>query len=453
MKDKMTKMVPLVVAVTLVTAGIAIGYMHWQPELTSDEQNHLRLFREVITVVKERYVEEVDGKKLLESSVKGMLASLDPHSAYLPPEPFKEMKVEMSGAFGGLGIEIGVKEGKLTVIAPIEDTPAFRAGIKANDHIIKIDAAPTRGMSTVDAVKLMRGPKGTGVTLTISRVGSPQPLVFPLVRDIIVTKSVKYRTLERGYGYVRISQFRERSGEEFVGALRTLHEQNGGALKGLVLDLRYNPGGLLDQAIIVANRFIGENIRDGLIVYTKGRGSGAKRQYLASIGEKEPHYPLVILINGASASASEIVAGALQDQGRGIIMGTQSFGKGSIQSILPLAGGAGLKLTTARYYTPKGRSIQATGITPDIQVDQVDLSAAGNKKPSELHEKDLDHHLPTAEENDRRSREEPRSPTGPDEETAKDYQLVRALGLVRGLVDMQGIHTHTNAEARGPLSP
>jgi len=344
--------------------------------------------------------------------------------------------VEMSGSFGGLGIEINVKDGKLMVIAPIDDTPAFRAGIKANDHIEKIDTTPTRGMNTSDAVKLMRGPKGTRVTLTIRRDGIPTPLDFPLVRDIILTKSVKARTLEPGYGYVRISTFRERTGDEFVKALRTLRDQNDGALKGLVLDLRFNPGGLVNEAIMVANRFVGESIRDGLIVYTQGRGSAARQDLNASIGEKEPHYPMVVLINGASASASEIVAGALQDHKRAVIMGTQSFGKGSIQSILPLADGAGLKLTTARYYTPKGRSIQARGITPDIHVARLDLTVVAEKKERQFHEKDLDQHLATQEESGRKTGDttgEPEPLATPDQETARDYQLVRALELVRGL--------------------
>jgi carboxyl-terminal processing protease len=442
MNIKILKILLVMVTFALATGGIAVGFRHWTPDLTQDEQGYLRLLREVVTVVKESYVDEVDGKKLLEGSVKGMLASLDPHSAYLPPEPFKEMKVEMSGSFGGLGIEINVKDGKLTVIAPIEDTPAFRAGIKANDHIVKIDDTPTRGMNSADAVKLMRGPKGTRVTLTIRRDGSPQPLLFPLVRDVIITRSVKFRTLEPGYGYVRISQFRERTGDEFRKALQSLREQNGGAFKGLVFDLRYNPGGLVEEAIMVANRFIGESIRAGLIVYTQGRGSTAKQEYNATIGDKEPHYPMVVLINGASASASEIVAGALQDHKRAVIMGTQSFGKGSIQTILPLADGAGLKLTTARYYTPAGRSIQARGITPDIHVDRLDLAAVALKKERDFHEKDLDNHLSTVEESGRENREKPGEPgpaTNPDEETARDYQLVRALELVRGLAQMQNM--------------
>src|ERR1039457_4942606 len=346
----------LIMLFGLISWGTAIGFMRLNLDLTEDEQSYLRLFKEIKSVVMERYVEEVDSKKLVEGAVKGTITSLDPHSAYLPPEPYKEMKVEMSGSFGGLGIEINSRNGRLTVIAPIEDTPAFRAGIKSNDWITRIDGTSTRGMTISDAVKLMRGPKGTSVTLTITREGSPQPLTFPLVRDIIQTKSVKFNTLEPGYVYVRITHFQERTADDFVKALQTLRAQNDGTLKGMVLDLRNNPGGLLDQAYKVANRFIGEGFRDGLIVYTQGRGNAVKQELNATIGQKEPHYPLVVLINIASASASEIVAGALQDHHRAVIIGTPSFGKGSIQSILPLRDGAALKLTTARYFTPSGRS-------------------------------------------------------------------------------------------------
>lgn len=424
----------------LISWGTAIGFMRLNLDLTKDEHSYLRLFKEIKSVVMERYAEEVDSKKLIEGAVKGMIASLDPHSAYLPPEPYNEMKVEMSGSFGGLGIEINSREGRLTVIAPIEDTPAFRAGIKADDWITRIDATPTRGMTTGDAVKLMRGPKGTSVTLTITREGSPKPLTFPLVRDIIQTKSVKVKTLEPGYAYVRITHFQERTADDFMKALQTLREQNGGTLKGLVLDLRNNPGGLLDQAIKVANRFVGERIRDGLIVYTQGRGKAEKQEFNATIGRKEPHYPIVVLINIASASASEIVAGALQDHHRAVIMGTPSFGKGSIQSILPLRDGAALKLTTARYYTPSGRSIQARGIVPDIIVEPIALSNAQKKKEPEFHEKDLEKHLSILEKsgNDEvEKKDEKSSQVSLDADTAKDYQLVRALELLRGMVIMK----------------
>ena len=424
----------------LISWGTAIGFMRLNLDLTEDEQSYLRLFKEIKSVVMERYVEEVDSKKLVEGAVKGMITSLDPHSAYLPPEPYKEMKVEMSGSFGGLGIEINSRNGRLTVIAPIEDTPAFRAGIKSNDWITRIDGTSTRGMTISDAVKLMRGPKGTSVTLTITREGSPQPLTFPLVRDIIQTKSVKFKTLEPGYVYVRITHFQERTADDFVKALQTLRAQNDGTLKGMVLDLRNNPGGLLDQAYKVANRFIGEGFRDGLIVYTQGRGNAVKQELNATIGQKEPHYPLVVLINIASASASEIVAGALQDHHRAVIIGTPSFGKGSIQSILPLRDGAALKLTTARYFTPSGRSIQARGIVPDIVVEQIDLSNGQKKKGPDFHEKDLEKHLASIEmsENGEEKKKDENAIQGSlDADTAKDYQLVRALELLRGMVIMK----------------
>jgi carboxyl-terminal processing protease len=445
MSGKTLKITLIIVIFALVAGGMAVGYMHLRPLTSKDDQEYLRMFREVVSLVKKNYVEDIPSRKLMQSAVNGMLASLDPHSAYMPPEPFKEMKVEMSGSFGGLGIEITIKDSKLTVVSPIEDTPAYRAGIKANDHIAKIDDALTRGMSTTDAVQRMRGAKGTKVTLTILREGAARPFVFPLVRDIIQTKSVKFRTLEPGFGYVRIAHFQERTGDEFAKALRTLREENGGTLLGLVFDLRNNPGGLVDQSIQVANRFIGEGLRDSLIVYTKGRDPAAKGELSATIGEKEPHYPIVVLINGGTASASEIVAGALQDHKRAVIMGTQSFGKGSIQSVIPLADGAGLKLTTARYYTPKGRSIQAKGITPDIYVARLDLPAAAKKKEPELHEQDLANHISAPGKDDgttSRDKTNAPVPTGkPEEETAKDYQLARALELVRGLDLMQKVST------------
>jgi carboxyl-terminal processing protease len=353
------------------------------------------------------------------------------------------MKVQISGSFGGLGIEITTKDGRLTVVSPIEDTPAYRAGIKANDYIWKINDALTRGMSINEAVKRMRGPKGTSVTLTILREGHNAPLVFPLVRDIIQTKSVKYRTLGKGYGYIRITQFQERTGAEFVQALESLHKNSGDPLRGVVLDLRNNPGGLVDAALAVAGRFVGEGLRDGLIVSMRGRDPSSRKDLSATIGDKEPHYPLVVLINGGSASASEIVAGALQDYHRAIIMGTQSFGKGSVQSIIPLRGGAGLKLTTALYYTPKGRSIQAKGITPDVVVAQADLSkAAKTAKKDEpdfdFREKDLDGHIPPAGNPDEKQERHPREPSATGkEELTKDYQLSRALDLLRG-IDLLG---------------
>lgn len=404
--------------------------------MRKDDQDYIRLFKEVITLIKKDYVEEVDSKKLMQSAVKGMLASLDPHSEFMAADSFKEMQVHMAGSFGGLGIEINIVDGKLTVVSPIDDTPAFKAGIKPGDHIWKIDDKFTKEMNISKAVSLMRGEKGTKVTLTILRNGSSTPLTFHLIRDIIKTKSLKARTLEPGYGYIGIAEFQARTGEDFANALKKLRAENGGNLRGLVLDLRYNPGGLVDQAFSVADRFIGEGLSNGLIVYTEGREPSAKKSWTAFVGEKEPHYPIVVLINGGSASASEIVAGALQDHKRAIIMGTQSFGKGSVQTILPLRGGDGLKLTTAKYYTPNGRSIQAKGITPDIVVSAMKPKEGDPKKDKEIREKDLENHFETpGKEPAKVQKKEPLPVAKPDEMGKNDYQLSRALDLLKG-VDM-----------------
>lgn len=400
----------------------------------------LNLLREAYSVVVANHVEKPDSKKLVLKMVDGMLATLDPHSAYLPPEPYQEMEVQMSGAFGGVGIELGTKDGKLTVIAPIDDTPAFRAGIQANDHIWKIDGASTNGMNIAAAVKRMRGEKGTPVILTIVRAENAKPLVFKLVRDIIKLKSLKPKLLDSGIGLIRISQFQERTGSEFKEALKELHTKSGGSLKGLILDLRYNPGGLINSCVEVVNCFVGEDMNKTAIVSIKGRTAESNRVYNATLGSKEPRYPIVVLINGGSASASEIVAGALQDHKRAIIMGTQSFGKGSVQSIFPMKGNAALKLTTARYYTPSGRSIQAKGIVPDIEVVAIKQGAALElAKRQEIKEKDLDNRLEPAD-----IPEEPKlnTPVSAKEaavaqELHKDFQLRRAVELLQSLALMQ----------------
>ncbi|WP_298434142.1 S41 family peptidase [Geobacter sp.] len=422
----------LVATIVLLTLAVAGGWRSRGQAAGGTDAEALKLFREVLHHVRTSYVEEVDRKKLLEGAVNGMLASLDPHSAYLPPEPFTEMKVEMAGSFGGLGIEITMREGKLTVVSPIEDTPAWRAGIRSGDQIAKIDGTSTHGITITEAVKRMRGEKGTRVTLTILREGEANPLVVPLVRDIIKTMSVKARTLEPGYGYLRIGHFQERTGEDVAAALVKLRRENGGNLRGLVLDLRNNPGGLLDAAVAVAGLFVGDRLDNGLIVYTEGREPFANRKFSATVGEKEPPYPMVVLINGGSASATEIVAGALQDYGRAVILGTTSFGKGSVQTVIPMRDGAGLKLTTARYFTPRGRSIQARGIVPDIFVENAELKVVKDDQGEDFHEKDLDHHLDASGE--AAAKEGAKRPLGaaPPDETKKDYQLVRALDLLKG---------------------
>ncbi|MDD5287292.1 MAG: S41 family peptidase, partial [Desulfuromonadaceae bacterium] len=318
---KQTGIAIFTVAIAIVACLAVIFFEHRHPGDKHPDAAYLSLLREAYSTVLKYHVEKPDSKKLVKSMVDGMLAKLDPHSAYLPPEPYHEMEVQMSGAFGGVGIELGLKDGKLTVIAPIEETPAFRAGIQASDHIWKIDGAATRSMNISAAVKLMRGEKGTPVTLTILRNDSPGPLTFKLVRDIIKLKSIKYRMLDTGFGFVRISQFQERTAGEFKQALQELHAAAGGKLKGLVIDLRYNPGGLLESCVEVANSFIGDDIKNTVIVSIKGRSHGTSRVYNATLRTKEPRYPIVVLINGGSASASEIVAGALQDHKRAIVMG------------------------------------------------------------------------------------------------------------------------------------
>ena len=441
MTKRVKRFLLLATGVTIAILAVMASLQFVARTVTRSDQEYLELFRQVISRIHESYVEKVEQKKLMQSAINGMLASLDPHSAYLPPEPFKEMNIEMSGSFGGLGIEITRKDGRLTVVSPIEDTPAFRAGIRPNDHIAKIDDKPTHGLTITESVNRMRGPKGTRVTLTILREGNPKPLIFPLVRAIIQTKSVKYRTLEPGYGLLRINQFQQHTGEEVGAALDKLRGQNGGTLKGLIIDLRNNPGGLLESCVQVAGRFIGDRLDNGLIVSTRGRIPTANQQLTASIGEKEPPYPIVVLINGGSASASEILTGALQDHKRAIVMGTQSFGKGSVQSVIPLRDGAGLKLTTALYYTPNGRSIQAKGITPDIIVGNVDLKGAKKETAPELHEKDLQGHITVPEKGSPQSPSPAASPTPakPGDELAGDYQLSRALELLRGLDIMGGL--------------
>lgn len=428
------------IATILFVSAVAVClavilYMHWRPLESRSDSAYLSLLQDAYSAVLSNYVEKPDSKKLVQSMVDGMLAALDPHSAYLPPEPYHEMEVQMSGAFGGVGIELGMKENRLTVIAPIEDTPAFRAGIQSNDHIWKIDGAVTLGMNISAAVKLMRGEKGKPVTLTIMRNGSLKPLVFNLIRDVIKIKSLKSRMLESGYGFVRISQFQERTGIEFKQALHDLHASAGGKLKGLVIDLRYNPGGLLESSVEVANCFIGDDINDTAIVSIKGRGMGSSRVFNATLGGKEPRYPIVVLINGGSASASEIVAGALQDHKRAIVMGKQSFGKGSVQSIFPMKGNAALKLTTARYYTPSGRSIQARGIVPDVEVPNVTPLPA-KEKLTQIKEKDLERSLASDGKQDlapTQSKDSFHGGAAKDADLDKDYQLKRALGLLQSI--------------------
>ncbi len=353
----------LFATVVLVAAiWLAGGAVKTVGAVARESYENIEVFTNILAIVQKNYVDAVTTKQLIEGAINGMLTSLDPHSAYLTPDLYRELQVDTQGSFGGLGIEITVKNGILTVVSPIEDTPAFRAGIKPGDQILKIEGEFTKDMSLVEAVKKMRGPKGTKVTLTLRREGAPDLFDVQVAREIIQIQSVKSRPLEKGYGYVRLTQFQERTDEDLEKAIDKVGKQSGGKLEGLVLDLRNNPGGLLTQAVRVSDLFLDA----GMIVYTDGRLESQKQRYYAHKRKNHVECPMVVLVNGGSASAAEIVAGALQDHRRALILGTQTFGKGSVQTILPLGDNSALRLTTARYYTPRGRSIQATGITPDI---------------------------------------------------------------------------------------
>ncbi len=437
--SKRRKLVLAVVTLTVLGILMGVGFQRRCAAEAANDYDSIELFTDVLAIVKKSYVEEVDTKKLIYGAINGMLASLDPHSSFMPPDMYKEMKIDTRGSFGGLGIEITIKDGILTVISPIEDTPAFKAGIKPGDQILKIDDHWTKDMSIMDAVKRMRGPKGTKVTITVTREGFDKPKDFTLTRDTIQVKSVKYKPLDNGYGYIRISQFQEKTDEDLTKALEQMKKDNNGNVRGLVLDLRNDPGGLLDQAVKVADHFIS----DGLIVYTEGREKDSKMRFSATHDNEEPNYPMVVLINSGSASASEIVAGALQDHKRAVIMGTQSFGKGSVQTIIPLPDDSGLRLTTARYYTPNGRSIQAKGITPDIVVDQLELTTPEKKDVMHIREKDLENHFEnqdaTQSADGKAKGKLPNYKT--DAQLKGDYQLMRALDLLKAWEIMKGVDT------------
>ncbi len=388
----------------------------------------LRTFSDVFGRIKNDYVEDVEDKDMLENAIRGMLSGLDPHSSYLDHEQFKELQVGTSGEFGGLGIEVGMEDGFVKVIAPIDDTPAQRAGVQAGDLIIRLDDTPVKGLTLNDAVKIMRGKPGTVLKLTVVREGVEKPLKIDIERAIIKVRSVKSRMLEGNFGYVRISQFQSKTAENMVDAIDKLKKEAGGTLKGMVLDLRNNPGGVLNGAVAVSDAFL----KKGLIVYTEGRVNDSKLRFNATPDDILDNAPIVVLVNQGSASASEIVSGALQDHHRAIIVGTQTFGKGSVQTILPLSNGTAVKLTTARYYTPSGRSIQAEGIVPDIELDQVRVSAVESSFEP-IKEADLSGHLSNG--NGKKSDKESDENEEQEEESLaqSDYLLYEALNLLKGL--------------------
>jgi carboxyl-terminal processing protease len=399
--------------------GISVGRLSANSASPAAEgYEDLKTFTEVLSMVKKHYVEEVKTKDIVYAAIKGMLNSLDPHSSFMPPEEYKEMQVETKGEFGGIGIQIGVKDNTLTVIAPIEDTPAFQAGIKAGDKIVKINSEPTRNMALEDAVSKMRGAPKTSVTISVLREGWKEPRDFTMTREIVKIKSVKSRVIEGGIGYVKISQFQEQTASDLAAAIKALEDKK---VTALILDLRNDPGGLLNSAIDVAGQFLPKG---KLVVYTKTR-SGEKSEFRTEDGNPFTQ-PMIVLVNQGSASASEIVAGALKDWNRAVILGTQTFGKGSVQTVIPLSDGAGLRLTTAKYYTPKGTSIQNTGITPDIEV-KLEAKNGGKEHPV-LRERDLERHL----KNEQGEAKTPETEMAPSEIDEKDdVQLQRAVDILK----------------------
>jgi carboxyl-terminal processing protease len=389
----------------------------------------LRAFAEVFGRIKRDYVESVDDRELLEHAIRGMLVGLDPHSSYLNMEEFKELQVGTTGEFGGLGVEVGMEDGFIKVVAPIDDTPAQRAGIKAGDLIIRLDDEPVKGMTLNEAVNIMRGKPGTELNLTIMREGVEAPFRVTIERAIIKVASVRGRILEEGFGYLRISHFQARTHEDMLKKLEELKEKSGDELKGLVLDLRNNPGGILNGAVSVSDAFL----EDGLIVYTEGRTQDSELKFNATAGDVLNGAPMVVLVNGGSASASEIVAGALQDRKRALIMGAETFGKGSVQTIIPLSDDTAVKLTTARYFTPAGRSIQAEGITPDIQLQDVLVATREEPAVKHLKEADLLRHLGNGNGDEGEGKKGKEAMEEAQSLAEEDYQLNEALNLLKGL--------------------
>lgn len=440
-KERMEKkrfILTWIIILTVALSGVFIGRLSIGSMRAEGEgYEYLKVFTEVLSLVKKNYVEEVKTKDLIYGAIKGMLNSLDPHSAYMPPEAYKDMQLDTKGEFGGIGIQIGLKDGVLTVIAPIEDTPAYNAGIKSGDKIIKINGESTRDMGLQDAVSKMRGLKGTSVSITIMREGWKDPKDFTIVRDVIKVRSVKSKVIENNIGYVKLSQFQERTADDLEAALSKLEKQN---ITSLILDLRNNPGGLLNSAVDVSSQFLPAG---KVVVSIKGR-SGEKGEYRTEdskvseqVGDSTLReakkakmfstIPMIVLVNQGSASASEIVAGALKDWNRAVILGVQTFGKGSVQSVVPLSDGSGLRLTTARYYTPKGISIQSTGITPDIIVKLEQKNGA--KEHTVVREKDLERHLKNDQLEEKQKTPEETAPIEVSEK--EDIQLQRAIDLLK----------------------
>ena len=417
------------ILLVFITNKLTVANTEEEKEVDVLPLNEIRTFTEIFSKIKDDYVESINDKKLLENAIRGMLQGLDPHSAYLDKEAYRELQEGTSGKFGGLGIEVGYEDGFVKVISPIDDTPAQRAGVKAGDLIIKLDGKSVKGISLMEAVKMMRGKPGSEIVLTILREGKEKPFNLTVVRDVITVKNIKTETIEPGFMYIRISNFQIHTVNNMRKSLKKLKNENTDNLKGLVLDLRNNPGGLLNAAVGVSDLFL----NNGLIVYTEGRIKDSKLKFTAKPTEVFKNIPIVVLVNGGSASASEIVAGALQDHKRAIIMGERTFGKGSVQTILPMSDETALKLTTARYYTPSGRSIQASGIEPDMIVKniQFNITNSNNMNNGLIKEADLSGHLDNgiSENNiDIDKKAENNSSLAEN-----DYQLYEAINVLKGL--------------------
>ena len=418
-----------IVTLFFITSGFSLANSEKKQDIDVLPLDEIRTFTEIFSKIKSDYVENIEDSTLLKNAIRGMLQGLDPHSAYLDKDAYKELQEGTSGEFGGLGIEVGYEDGFVKVISPIDDTPAKRAGIKAGDLIIRLDGKSVKGISLMVAVKMMRGKPGSEIELTILRGGEEKPFNVTIVRDIITVKNIKAETIESAFGYIRISNFQIHTVDDLSKALTKLESENNNMLKGLVLDLRNNPGGLLNAAVGVSDLFLDE----GLIVYTEGRVKGSKLKFNAKPSEMFKDIPIIVLVNGGSASASEIVAGALQDHRRAIIMGERTFGKGSVQTILPMNDETALKLTTARYYTPSGRSIQASGIEPDMIVKNIkfDVKQNNNMGNGLIKESDLTGHLDSEVTKNDSNQKKDNVDNSSLAET--DYQLYEALNVLKGL--------------------
>ncbi|MCU7920127.1 MAG: S41 family peptidase [Candidatus Thiodiazotropha sp. (ex Epidulcina cf. delphinae)] len=400
-----------------------------QQETETLPLQQLRAFADIFGRIKANYVEPVEDNVLLENAIRGMVSGLDPHSNYLDSKDYKDLQVGTKGEFGGLGIEVGMEDGFVKVISPIDDTPAQRAGVQSGDLIVRLDDTPVKGLNLSEAVALMRGKPGTSIELTIIRKGEEKPIKLTVTRDIIRVASVKSRLLDQRFAYLRISQFQANTTNDMLKSLTRLQGEADGELQGMVLDLRNNPGGVLNAAVSVSDAFL----ESGLIVYTEGRESDSQLRFEAAPDDVLHGAPIVVLVNEGSASASEIVAGALQDHHRAVIMGSRTFGKGSVQTIIPITNTAAVKLTTARYYTPSGRSIQAEGIKPDIELEDVTLSKVEKRHVKPIKESNLSGHLPNGHDAADEGSAEKRQEAGKSP-SDKDYQLGEALNLLKGLV-------------------